>query len=218
MTIGIDINDVIRDFTRQFIECYRKGVDVTSQISYDDVDKFDFFEVFPFKGDNGMPDRDFYMRFRYEDFAYELHCRADFMDRNFPAEFSIWSQSTMRDFDEDRVPELMIVAPFEGGATIPATLAFLSKTGCKVRNLHFPTNSMTVWDKCDVVITANPSLIENAPEDKVAIKIWSPYNKDVECKYEFESFSDLMLDDTHTLQNIINNYFDKTEDNETEEQ
>ena len=40
MTIAIDINDVIRDFTRQFIKYYQKVIDPSFEIEYDDLNDF----------------------------------------------------------------------------------------------------------------------------------------------------------------------------------
>ena len=53
MTIAIDINDVIRDFTRQFIKYYQKVIDPSFEIEYDDVNDFEFTNIFPFLDENG---------------------------------------------------------------------------------------------------------------------------------------------------------------------
>lgn len=53
MTIAIDINDVIRDFTRQFIKYYQKVINPSFEIEYDDVNDFEFTNIFPFLDENG---------------------------------------------------------------------------------------------------------------------------------------------------------------------
>lgn len=199
MKIAIDLNDVIRDYTRQFIKIYKKFVDPDFEIEYDDVKDFDFSKVFPFEN------KEAYQKFVYEDCPYELFCRAEIMERKLSSDMSLWVQNTMRDFDEDKNPELLIVSPFEMGLTIQSTLAFLSRIGSRIRNYYFPIDSQTIWDKCDILITANPKLIQNKPEGKTVIKIETPYNKEVAADYTFETFSDLINDEQQTLNNLIIN-------------
>ena len=81
MTIAIDINDVIRDFTRQFIKYYQKVIDPSFEIEYDDVNDFEFTNIFPFLDENGNVDIHQYYRFKYEDCAFEIFGRADVMER-----------------------------------------------------------------------------------------------------------------------------------------
>ena len=68
---------------------------------------------------------------------------------------------------------------------------------------------MTIYDRADVVITAQPSLIENCPENKTVIKVVKPYNKNIETKYSFGSMMDIINDPDRTLIKIIEN---KTEE------
>ena len=63
---------------------------------------------------------------------------------------------------------------------------------------------MTIWDKCDILITANPNLIKNKPEEKIAIKINMPYNVDVECKYSYDSIIDMINDENEIIINKLN--------------
>ena len=53
------------------------------------------------------------------------------------------------------------------------------------------------------MITANPNLIENCPEDKVVIKIERPYNKEVETKYSFSNLFEAIKDENETIIKII---------------
>ena len=92
MTIAIDINDVIRDYTRQFIKYYQKVVDPSFEIEYDDVKDFDFLKIFPFKDEEGFDDVTQYHRFKYEDCAFELYGRADVMERRLPSDLNLWME------------------------------------------------------------------------------------------------------------------------------
>lgn len=206
MKIAIDINDVLRDFTTQFKNYYIKGIDPSFEIEDKDINSFDLSEVFPFK------DKNAYHMFRYIDYAFELYGRAEAMDKMLPYRFNDWTQKTLRNLDKENIPEIMLVSPFEIGKSIQSTYSFLSKISSSVREVYFPIDSYTIWDRCDILITANPNLIENVPEGKIVIKINTPYNKSVECKYSFKSLMDVITDENETVIKILTG-----EENETEE-
>lgn len=201
--IAIDINDVIRDYTRQFDKYYKKGIDPLYEVDYDEINDPDLFLSYPFVDDEGNPDREAYNQFKYTDYAFEIFGRADVMDRQLQTDLNIWLQNTLRNFDEGKNPSVMLVSPFEIGLSIQSTLSFLSRIGTRVREIYFPIDSQTIWDKCDILITADPRLIEKKPEDKVAVKIEAPYNKETEADYTFESLMDVIHDSEHKLINLI---------------
>lgn len=200
-TIAIDINDVLRDYTRQFIKYYQQGVDEDFEIEYDDVTDFDFMNIFPFLDSEGYQDINRYYQFKYEDYAYELFARADVTERTLSFKFNLWVQNTLRNFDEDVNPNVIIVSPFEMNLSIQSTLSFLSRIGVRTREFYFPTDSMTIWDRADILITANPNLINNKPEGKTVIKINTPYNKDAKADYEFDSITEVI--DGSVVENLI---------------
>ena len=197
MKIAIDINDVLRDFTSQFKNYYIKGIDPSFEIEDDEITSFDFSEIFPFK------DRNAYNIFKYVDFAFELYGRAEPMDKMLPYRFNDWTQKTLKDLDKEYIPDIMLVSPFETGKSIQSTYAFLSKISSSVREIYFPVDSSTIWDRCDILITANPNLIENAPEGKTVVKVEMPYNKNVETKYTFKSLMDVINDENETIIKIL---------------
>ena len=198
MKIAIDINDVLRDFTTQFKNYYQKGIDPSFEIEDKDINSFDLYNVFPFK------DRNAYNMFRYIDFAFELYGRAEAMDKMLPYRFNDWTQKTLKNLDNDKIPEIMLVSPFETGKSIQSTYSFLSKISSSVREVYFPIDSFTIWDKCDILITANPNLIENVPEGKIVVKIETSYNADVKSKYSFKSLMDVINDENETIIKILN--------------
>lgn len=203
MTIGIDINDVLRDYTRQFIKYYQKVIDPDFEVDYDDVTDFNFLNIFPFKDENGDDDIVMYHKFKYEDCAFELYGRADVMERKLPSLFNLWTQNTLRNFEEEKNPHVLIVSPFEMNLSIQSTLSFLSRIGVRTREFYFPIDSQTIWDKCDILITANPNLIENKPEDKYVFKIKTPYNTETKTDFEFDSLCDIINDENETLIKLI---------------
>lgn len=197
--IAIDLNDVIRDYTGQFIYCYNKIVDSTADIKPSDVTSFDFCESF------GFEDRMDYNDFKYMDAAFELHGLAQIMDDKLTGAYVNWSENVLKNLDVEEDPEVIIMSTFELGPTISATLAFLSDKGIRAREYYFPIDSMKIYDRCDILITANPNLIENCPEGKTVFKVKAPYNESVSAEYEYDSLYDILTDNEHKLITLIEN-------------
>lgn len=197
--IAIELNDVIRDYTGQFIECYKKQVDEKYEKEIGDVDSFDFYEVFPF--DSRLE----YQEFRYTDAAYDLNALAPLVDARLQGLLNNWTENILKNLDVDEDPDVVFFSALEIGPTIPATLGFLSDKGFKVREYYFPIDSSTIYDRCDIVITANPNIISKCPEGRTVIKIDAPYNKEVECELSFPSLYDLLTDSDNTLVKMIEN-------------
>lgn len=200
--IAIDLNDVIRSYTSQFASQYKKGIDPKFDIDNVDVNTNNLMEVFPFESDEAYQD------FVYSDHPYELFGCAEPMGRQLQFRFHEWLGNDLRNIvDEDgepNEPEVMIVSPFEINLTIQASLYFLHKIASRVREYYFPKDSLTIWDRCDILITANPWLLENKPEGKTSIKIKASYNHDSEADYEFDSFMELMQGGTKVAEEILN--------------
>jgi len=197
MKIAIDINDVIRDNMSRFMEVYQKYMDPQFEIKLEDIDSFDQMEVYPFE------DRDDLAKFKYVDYPYELYGRAQCCDKMLPYVLNDWTEKTLRDLDEENVPEVMFFSPFEMGLSIQSTFAFLSGNTFRVREVYFPIDSMTIYDRADIVVTAQPSLIENCPEGKVVVKVNKPYNKECKAGYSFDSLMDIIADKDETIIKIL---------------
>lgn len=198
-TIAIDINDAVRDNMYQFRKMYQKVIDPSFEIELEDITDSDFYNIFPFEN------RDQYNEFKYIDCPFELYARAECCDKTLPFRLNDWLTNTLRDFEEEVIPNVMFVSPMEMGLTIQSTLGFLNRIGSRVREYYFPVDSMTIWDKCDILITTNPRLIENCPENKTVIVITTPYNKNIETKYRFNSLLDVINDTDETIINLIEN-------------
>ena len=198
MRIAIDINDVIRDYTGQFIKFFQRTVDNDFEIEPKDVDEFDFSLIFPFNN------RSEYEQFNYVDCAFEIYGRAETRDKLLAYKLNNWLQNTLREFEEEKIPEVFFVSPLEIGLTIQSTYAFLAKIGTRVREVWFPIDSSKIWDRCDILITANPNLIKGKPEGKTVIKIETGYNKEADADYTFDSLSSLIDDKEETIINLIN--------------
>lgn len=203
MTIGIDINEVIRDYLRAFAKQYNKIVDPTFDIEYDDINDFNLLNIFPFVDEDGISSPSAFNNFRFQDAAFEVYSRADLMERDLPAHLNLWLNNTLRNFDEDKNPDVILFSPFEMNLSIPSTLGFLARIGMRFRNIEFPIDSTKMWDKVDIMITANPNLLELTPEGKYSFKVNAPYNKDAKGTFEYDSLMEIIKDENKTIEKII---------------
>ena len=192
MKIAVDLNDVLRDYTANFGEYFKKGYDQDINLDGLEITTNDLSQVFPFKS------RYDYEHFVYEDFAWELFAKCPSCDRGLGAAFSNWITKTITNIDVNEEIEVVIVSPMEYGITIPATYWFISKLGCRAREIYLPTDSTTIWDKCDVLITANPNLLSEKPEGKKSVKIKTDYNIDCEADFEYNNMLEFLSKDGNT--------------------
>ena len=183
MKIGIDLNDVVRAYTAQFASYYKRNVDRAFDTDNVDVWTNDLREVFPFESKQD------YLEFVYNDFAYEIYGCAQTMQKNTGSRLSDWCKEIQ---DLDEVPELCIVSTGEYDKTIGATHFFLNKIALKIRETHLLLKEEDVWNKCDVLITANPILLSLKPEGKITIKIDTSYNVETESDFSYDDLMDFM--------------------------
>lgn len=186
MKIAIDLNDVIRAYTSQFANYYKRNIDREFDIENIDIWTNDLKQIFPFET------KQKYLEFLYNDYTYEIFACAKTIDRNTGSMFSDWCRN-LEDMDE--IPELCIVSTGEYDKSIGSTFFFLSKIGVRVGEVNLFLKSDTVWDTCDVLITANPELLEIKPENKKSIKIKTQYNQESTSDYEFNTFVEFMKDE-----------------------
>jgi len=192
MKIAIDLNDVLRDYTANFGEYFKKGYNQDINLEELEITTNDLSQVFPFKS------RYDYEHFVYEDFAWELFAKCPSCERGLGAAFSNWVTKTITNIDVDEPIDVIIVSTMEYGITIPATYWFISKLGCRAREIYLPTDSSTIWDKCDVLITANPNLLAEKPAEKKSVKIKTDYNVDCEADFEYNNMLEFLSRDEYT--------------------
>ena len=196
MKIAIDLNDVVRYFTYNFVLNYVKGYN--HQYDVDDLTEWtnDMQALLPFKT------RRAYEKFVYEDYAFELFGKCPTCTKKLTEQLNEWTESTLKNVETDEPIEVMFVSPMEYGASIGNTYFFVSKLGTKVREVYLPTDSSTIWDRCDVLITANPLLLAEKPEGKISIKINKDYNSETESDYSYETLS-MFLTDENIIEKLI---------------
>lgn len=198
MKIAIDLNDVVRDFTYNFVlyyvKCYNHQFDTDELTEWTN----DMQMLLPFKTTRA------YEKFVYEDFSFELFGKCPTCTKKLTEQLNEWTENTIKDLDTEEPVEVMFVSPMEYGASIGNTYFFLSKLGTKIREVYLPKDSRTIWDRCDVLITANPDLLNDKPEGKVSVKINKEYNKESKSDYSYETLSMFLTDD-----DIIEKLFEK---------
>jgi hypothetical protein len=114
----------------------------------------------------------------------------------------------LTDIEDEGEHEIILISR-EVEKSIPSTFFFLSKTGCRIKNIKFVLNYDEKWDDVDVLITANPKTLELKPSGKISIKVKSSYNKDVVSDYEIDSILDFINNEelrNRILNTKITNY------------
>jgi len=182
--IGVTLNEVLRDFIGQLKYTYDKYFEVVD-ISEGDVKSLDLIDYFPFKNVYELN------KFLYSEASLEVFGHADQLHENVMTLFN----NFIMDIEDEEEHEIMLISR-EANNSIPATLFFLSKLGCKIKDYKFVLNYEDMWNYVDVLITADPKSLESKPTDKVSVKIKSSYNENVESDYEFDTIMDVMNEET----------------------
>ena len=198
--IGIELNGVIRNVNKQILKYYQKDID--SSIDLDEIDEKN--EVFKYaKFDSNKSKNEFI----YIDYPYEIFGCAKTIDKDLPVEINNWMVEMTNREDE----EFMIVyySLNEEYLTIQSSYFFLSKIGTRVREVFFPRDINEIWNRCDVVITANDDVLKAKPSDKKSVKIINTVNKDSDVKgdFEYDSMSSV-IKDNNFLDNIVTKHGD----------
>jgi hypothetical protein len=106
------------------------------------------------------------------------------------------SMSDLNDFYLDmRDNHEIVIVSDEIGKSKPATLFFISKFGCLIESVRFYSESTInlLWNSVDILLTANPKLLLNHPEDKIIVKYDTSYNSDIKTEYSISKIKELKL-------------------------
>ena len=178
MRIAIEINGVLRNTIGKIEQTYQKFyIDKTDGIDDEDsfkhkmtlpVDSLELKNHFSFQTDEEL------FSFLYEEFPMEIFGHSQSSE-----------YSTFNDLNEIYLNlrdnhDLLIVSD-EIGKSKPSSLFFLSKFGCLMEKIKFYSNSTinSMWGEIDVLLTSNPALLLEHPEDKIVIKYHTEYNKHI---------------------------------------
>jgi hypothetical protein len=191
MRIGVELNGVLRDTLKKIQQEYEKWY-VDNPFSEDDSeDKFEY-EVM---SDLTTLDITSHLKFRDEndlyDFLYKEHTMEIF---GHAGSVEVSGMMDLNDFYLDtRDNHDTIIVSDEIGKSKPASLFFISKFGCLVESVKFYSESTikSLWDSVDVLLTANPKLLLNHPENITVIKFNTSYNSDIKTEHSISSIKEL---------------------------
>ena len=190
MKIGIELNGVLRDTLKKIQEVYQKWY-IENPFLEESEDKFDY-EVFSDvttldlrKHLNFKEEGDVY-NFLYKEYTMEVFGHAGSVEYNGMIDLNEQYMDLRDNHD------IWIISD-EIGKSKPASLFFLSKFGCLVENYKFysePTINQ-MWDTIDCLVTANPKLLMEHPENKTLIKFKTTYNSHIEVQHEISTIKEL---------------------------
>lgn len=190
MRIGIEMNGVLRDTILKFRQLYEKflidpQIDEINQEGFkyeikDPINSLDLSKHFIF------PSEDEFYSFMYEEHPMEIFGHSP------SVEISTMNILNEVYYDLRDNHDLLIVSD-EIGKSKPASLFFLAKFGCLLEKVKFysETTLNSMWDEVDILLTANPNLLLNKPEDKIVIKFETDYNKEIDTQFKIKSLSEL---------------------------
>lgn len=198
LTIGVELNHVVRNINKQLLKYYQKEFDPSMDIDELD-DRVDVIKKYMnFKSKKEKND------FIYIDYPYEIFGCANTVEKKLAVKITNWLTDISNIEEEDI--RIVFYSLNEEALTIQSTFFFLSKIGTRVRKIFFPKKVSEIWDECDVVITANPEVLEeNIPQGKKAILINREFNSDVKEKafLNYDNLSEI-IEDNNFFKNFIN--------------
>lgn len=196
MRLAIDINGVLRDTHSKFQQVYEKylidEMDENTEFEYSTtlpITSLKLMEHFKFK------DEDEFLSFMYEEFVMQIFGHASSTEGSTFYDLDVLYQKYKEDIS-------FVLISDEISKSKPATLFFLSKFACQIDKIIFTNklNKENVWSEFDVLLTSNPSMIDN-DKNKTLIKYTKEYNKDTECELTISNLKELDI----ILENIIKN-------------
>lgn len=187
MRLAIDIDGVLRDTFSKIEQTYQKFFIDELELVDDDFyyeiktpyDTPNYQNHFMFKTEEE------YFSFLYEEFTMQIFGHAPSTEMST---FHVLSD-IYKNY-KDKVDFLLISKQI--GKTKPATLFFISKFGCEIDKIVFynKLTEDTIYDEFDVLLTANPDLLEQN-HNKTLIKYETSYNSDITSKISIQSLRDL---------------------------
>ncbi len=206
MRIAIDINGVLRDTLNKIEQVYQKNF-IDNHNLFDNptylldesgnTENYLVEDLFEYKMNLPVTSLELtnhfkfqneeeYYSFLYEDYTMEIFGHAG------SSEISTFNYLNDT-YNEFRDQYDFIIISNEINKSKPASLFFLSKFGCLVDTVKFYNNltKNLILDEFDILLTANPELLLNCPQDKVVIKYETTYNKDINIKNKITSMKNL---------------------------
>lgn len=186
MRICFTLDDVIRNRTYQTCKVYQTKIDPSLKLDELDMTNGDLSQVL------GFSDYNDYEKFIYEDYVFDIFGKAPVTTTGVDKELNLW-HIALQDYEGlGEEVQVSLANPLEYNSSICFTYFFLSKIATRIREVFFPVDSLEIWDKCDVLVTADPYLIDHKPLGKTCVKIAMPYNAESKADYTYDSLAEAL--------------------------
>ena len=190
MKIGIEINHVLRNINKQVLKFYQKAFD-----PYLDIDEIDttvdenVWSVAKFESEKEK------RNFVYIDYPFEIFGSANASEKNLGGKFTVWLED-IEDMDDEEPIEVCMFSRNEEALTIQSTYFFLSKFGCRSREVIMPSDEEELYDKFDAIITYDRDFLKKAPgtTKKILITRGHTVDGDEEFDASYAWMTELMED------------------------
>jgi hypothetical protein len=189
MRIAIELNGVLRDTLKKIQQEYEKWYlenpfkedDEKSEYEViSDLTTLNITQHLKFKDDDEL------YNFLYKEHTMEIFGHAGSVETSGMMDFNEFYLD-MRDNHD------VLIVSDEIGKSKPASLFFISKFGCLVEAVKFYSESTIncLWNSVDILLTANPNLLLNHPENVKVIKFNTTYNTEIKTEHSISSIKEL---------------------------
>jgi hypothetical protein len=177
MEIYISIDGVVRNTIQKFDYHYNEAYLAEDVIFEEDSVPFEYGVTEPIQNDNLLNSYKFQSKEEFENFLFieypiEIFGHAGL---SYSTTFTDLHKLIYDNPDHN----FTLIGLDELGKARPSTLFFLSKNGFLGNNIKFSRSQYMdeLWDKCDMWITDNKSVLDSCPENKIGIKFKTTYNQ-----------------------------------------
>jgi hypothetical protein len=213
MRVAIEINGVLRNTIGKFKQLYEKHLiekgeftEMTYTIDMSGNTELEELPIpFEYKILSQVTSLELNNHFafqteeEYYSFMYEEYCM-ELFGHSPSAEMTTFNDLNEIYIDLRNQLDFIIISD-EIGKSKPASLFFLSKFGCELEKVVFYSNITfnSIWNEFDILLTANPNLLLNHPNNKTVIKFETEYNQDIKKYYSIKKLKELKS----ILQNLV---------------
>ncbi len=192
MEVYISINGVLRNFIQKFDYHYKDYYLEAIPVEGEEDESFEYKINYPIQNDNILDHYVFQSKEEYDNFCFI----------EFPLEIfghaGLSYPSAVSDLNkliyEKKEINFTIIGLDELGKAKPSTLFFLSKNQFFGNNIKFirSTEIDKEWEKCDMWVTDEKSIIDKCPTDKKVIKFNTDYNQFFNSDIEINNIQNLV--------------------------
>jgi hypothetical protein len=189
MRIAVELNGVLRDTLKKIQQEYEKWYlenpfkEDEEKSEYEVISNLTTLNIaqhLKFKDDDEL------YNFLYKEHTMEIFGHASSVETSGMMDFNEFY------FDMRDNHDILIVSD-EIGKSKPASLFFISKFGCLVESVKFYSESTinSLWDSIDILLTANPNLLLNHPQNVKVIKYNTTYNTEIKTEHSISTIKEL---------------------------